>query len=396
MTRFAPARRRGRRVLSCLGLVAAVAAVPASAGPIMTDAWVMLGAGLDTNPLRTTGDGADGSFVEARYDAEVDHVFTRRLKWFFDADGEGRGYESELSGGDRQSHDARLGLGVAPLSARRKGLLFQFGATHGIERNDFLDRTTGEPYTISVPDGAGGTREAPIPDRYSADTLGAFADAYWRPWKRTRLSIETGYERVSYRQDYPPGSSLRPLDHGLVRVEPGVHYRVSSALLLGLSVYFADIDYDEERARDATGTPIPGSRRELRYADARLIARFAPLERLRLSASLRGGDRSDPLEGYYDYSTLASYVQLDLAARENLYLRLSGYWRDRDDAEIPLSQVELEQRQSDRRRIRGTVQWRFHPHVSLFGEAATESDESWEPEYTHDRRWILAGLTFGS
>jgi hypothetical protein len=369
-----------------------VAFTPLPAEPIETSASLTLGAGVDSNPLRIMNDGPNGTVAEARYAAEVDHVFTRRMKWFFEADGESRFNESSHSAGDLEAHEARLGLGLAPLRGRRARVLFQLGALWSRERGTFLDRTTGEPFAVFVP----GPGEFAIPDRYDRDTTGIFADAYWSPWKRTRLSLETGFERAGYEQHYPAGSPLLPLDHDLVRIEPGIQYRAANDVLIGFSVYLADLDYDEELARDAGGEPIAGSRRELRYADARLSLRWVPVDRLRVAASIRGGDRSDPFEGYYDSSTVASLLQLDFEATEQLALRLSGYWRDRSDAEIPSSELEVEQRQSDRRRFRGVAEWRFHPHVSLFGEAATQRDESWQPEYTHDRDWILAGVIFGT
>jgi hypothetical protein len=382
------------RIVGAAQVVALLSACTAAAArEPETEAWLLLGAGHDTNPTRRTDDGPDGAFAEARYDFEVDHVFAPRWKWFLDADGLARANESALSGGDRQIHDTRLGLALAPLSLREKRVLFQFGPTLRIDRNEFLDRETGERYTLTVPDGAG-TREVTIPDRYDAETFGLFADAYWQPVKRMRLGLQTGWEQSRYREDYPEGSSLRPLDSSTVWAEPGIHYRVTRDLMLGLSVQLADTDYDEERARDATGDLMPDTKRHLRYADLSVTARWSPVERVRLSMSLRGGSREDAQEGYYDYSTRASYAQVEYVARPDLLFRLSGYWRDREDAEIPAADLEIDQRQSDRTRVRGTVQWKLRPYLGLYGELARQSDESWQPEYTYDQSWVLAGVTF--
>jgi hypothetical protein len=370
-----------------------LAAATAAAREPETDLWLLLGAGRDTNPTRRTGDGPNGAFAEARYDAEVDHVFSSRWKWFFDGTGQARRHESSMSRADRQFHHARLGLGLAPLALRKQRALLQFGATYRVDRNEFLDRLTGEPYTLTVVDGAG-TREYPIPDRYDADVSGFFADLYLQPWKRGRVSLATGFERASYRQDYPPESTLRPLDNRTVYVEPGVHYRVRPDLLLGLSVQLADIDYEDELGRDAFGDPVLGSLRELRYADARFTARWTPLDRLRLSASLRSGTREDPLAGYYDYTTRASSLQVEIIPRQDLQIRLSGYVRDREDADIPAPELELDQRLSDRRRIRASIHWSLRPSFGLFAEAAQQTENSWQPEYTHDEDWVLAGIAF--
>lgn len=368
---------------------------PSFAGEVDANAEVILGIGVDTNPLRTTDDGPNGGFAEARYDVALEQQIKTRLGWFLEADGEQRFHETSTEGGDFQFHTLRLGLEGVPVDGKRR-LALSFGGLYRRDRRSFLDPATGEPYRVEADPPGDPPGDVAIPDRYNRNSLGPFFDLTWRANKRARLYIRSEYLLVNYVRDYDTTTTLEPLDYNELRVEPGVRLSYDPAVIT-LSLVLRERDYDDNMARDENGDPLPGTRRQYRYAEGRVRVLIVPAERWRFSFDVRGGERDDTVTGYYDYNNVAAYARAEWRPRPKLNLQLLGVYDDRHYANtLDPANSEDESRRSTLRRLTGRLGWDFRPKVGLFVETGLRQSHSRDPIYTYDEAWSFAGVRFVS
>ena len=120
--------------------------------------------------------------------------------------------------------------------------------------------------------------------------------------------METTLEYNDYVEDYEEFIELDSLDHRTVTVEPGASIRINDAIRVWVSVVATDLDYDERPALDADGGEAIGTTRNYRYYQLRTSLRVRLNQKSNLVFGVRGADRQDTYQGFYDYrsSTLSS------------------------------------------------------------------------------------------
>lgn len=382
-----------------LVLVAAALAAgwagPAAAAEALGEVRVRLGLGHDSNALRLHDAGPDGGYAELNVVGAMGRPINRKLRWFVDGNADGRRYESGLSDADALTGGLRAGLAATPNPFAYRRLTVAFGALYNVSRSTFVDRETGRVYEVTGNPLTDPPTTVAIPDRFDADSLGAFVELNWKVQERLRLFLNTSLEEARYRESYDAGTFLHPLDYRARTLEPGLFLRVHRIVGVGLSAVLSDLEYDENPALDESGFEIPGTRRHYEYSDLRFSLRVAPAKRLNLEIGVRGGTRDDTYAGYYDFASQVRYLSIDAEPGRRSRLQLFASRRDLDygNAVVPGS-PDGEFRASDVTRLVGRYEWRFGEHLGLFGEGGAQTTDNSDPLYAYDRSWVLTGMTF--
>ncbi|HKQ62007.1 MAG TPA: hypothetical protein VJS92_12010 [Candidatus Polarisedimenticolaceae bacterium] len=368
-------------------------ALPAAAATDLEgELGVGLGLGYDSNPLRIMDDGSGGAFSELRFDGRLDLRTSRALKLFGTLEGQARAHGSDVSNADARDGELRLGAELAPNPQGHRPLVLAIGGSLGANRATFTDRSTGAPYAVAVGDG---TTTAEIPERFDADTAGAFLDVRWRVQRRTRLWLKTALERTDFVNDYREFPELGSLDYRGLSLEPGVLVQVNRLAAVGLSALVTDLDYVEQTALDADGAPVAGTRRQYRSLDWALSLRIVPQRGMNLRVGLRDGDREDTFAGFYDYSARGAYCSFDWAPGPKGKLALLASLRrvDYSHATVP-GTTSGETLGSDTRRLVGRYDWQAPSGLGFYAEAGLQRSDNQDPLFTYGRNWMLTGIQY--
>jgi hypothetical protein len=358
------------------------------------DYGVSAAAGVETNPLRVSGDGPNGAFTQVAVDGSVSRILSPAVALFANGFAQVRLHEADVADADTGNARLRAGIGFAPRRPGNGRLALACGAHYRSGRSTFIDRETGGEYQVaSSAPGAAGAPVA-IPGRFDANDYGIFFNARWNQSRTVRFFLDGSWNRSAFINDYADTAGLAPLDSRSLSLEPGVNFQFSPMWSLGVSLAVTDQDYDARPALDENGAEAPGTTREYRYAQLRSTLMITPSPFWSVQLGLRASDRSDAYAGYYDFGSRSIYAQAERQLATKSKLRLFASWSDLeyDRATIPDSAESV--RGTDARTVLLRYEYQVARRLLWFADLGDRNTESIDPVFAHDESWVLSGIQF--
>ena len=119
--------------------------------------------GLETNPLRVSGDGPDGFFTQLQLDGGVNRSLSPSVALYLDGRVRGRLHESGVTDADNANGDVRFGASLTPSHFARGRFGLSTGGLYSAYRGTFTDRDTGGVYEVdAIPGGPSRPSRFPI------------------------------------------------------------------------------------------------------------------------------------------------------------------------------------------------------------------------------------------
>lgn len=353
------------------------------------EAEVGLSYGQDSNPLELRGGGPSGVFTELEFSIHASPSRGSRLSLLADATGSRRWYESAAADAGFGWSVIRAGIAAVPWRRGASRFAILAGGSFESYRATLIDPDTGEVYEQI----SGAAKTVPVPDRLDHDGTGLFMDLRFQTGRSLMLYLDTEWLRRRYTRDYDGVPGLASLDDRSLSLEPGVRTRLSSWLLLDVSMRVDHRSYDELPALDEEAAEVPGEARSYDTTRWQAALRAGPVRGWSFLAGHRMTDRSDAYAGYYDSTgggTLLSlsYSPVD-ATRMSLIVssRSSSYPNALVD-----NNPNGETREGSLIRYTGEFERELGGWTTLFASGGIERSEDRDPAYVYDRRWMRAGL----
>ena len=372
-----------------LAVACIFAAGPAEAAESDVDFNIGLNLGYDSNPHQLATNEPGGAFAELDLGFDVDVELGRSFDYFFEIDG--TAYQSDVDNANTLGSGLATGFAFTPYRQDGRRFTIAVGGILGMRRSTFVSHTTGEILEVMVDP----LTSVPIPDRFDSDTVGGFLDLELRLNRKVMLTLDTLVENRNYVEDYETLPGVDTLDYQRVTIEPGVRFNINGAMEIRVSLPITDREYDERPARDIDGIEVPGTIREYQYQALSVWFDIDAGGKWDFSIGLRGTDREDTFENYYDSMRLNASVRARREIGDNARLSLYGSLQDIDyDNATVLNEVAGEIRSSDRTRFRGRYERVLSSRIDLYVEAGTESEGNEDPVFAYDRTWTAVGLKF--
>lgn len=187
----------------------------------------------------------------------------------------------------------------------RLDLLVQ-GSFDQVHRTNF-SRSAGEEFFVVV---NGDTLS--LKDRYNYRAVGYSAGLTLRWPAPSEWSVTFDQARRNYINDYRNIPTVDPLDLDDTGFEIGLGQRVTSFLQADLLRRWASLNYDALTARDVDGNRVVGKTQVYHYATWRMGLSTRQIRWSRWHASYEYRTRTDPFQGYFDYSEWSIRPGMDL------------------------------------------------------------------------------------
>ena len=352
-------------------------------------------AGYDNNPLRVGSNGSGGAFSELRLDMAWKLSPGKRADFFLDLGARQRSHAGDLSNADFTTADLRAGIGWTPLRGETRQFSLALGGLYSLQRLTFVDRATGQVYTVVEDPAPIPPVTRSIPDRLDLDRSGTFLDLRWKLNRRVHLFLDTALHRNDYVEDYAGSNVLESLDHDLLTISPGISVIVHPRARLTASVVRSVADYAGRTALDLGGNPVPGVFAEYRYTTLRLSLDLLPGQRWETSFGAKAIGRDDLYASYYDFggTSLYAWVKGTITPRATWQLFASYQELDYDNAVVSTTPA-TEFRSSDSLRLVGRLEHTLTSSLRFFVEGGHQDSDSNDPDYTYRRAWGMTGILY--
>lgn len=381
-----------KRTILWAGLWLAAMAGSASAGDGHWSYRASAGMGHDNNVLRETANRDSGAFIPLAGYVDYRTVLSPKARLAVGARATGDKYTDANNNGneflaDIDFHYDRRLTGGKRGFVRVHSLDLQVMGRVQQRNTNYLSRRLGEE--IAAP---GDNGPVLLTDRYDSRKAQGAVGLTYRLFRHTRLEGIFEATRRNYENDYADAPTVDPLDYTNRNVKLLLTHELNEDLEVSAGFKNSHTDYDAWRARDLNGNKVDGVYQEFRYLTWEAELSYRPDPKLVLSCDVHQRDRTDPFQGYYDYSQwgVGPRVRYRVTPKLDVDLHYSHIHRTYERARVGFDPARpLRDDTEDRLAFR--ARYEVSTHGRVFLRVRYIDNQEADPLYTYDRQIVSSG-----